>query len=540
MVAPGFVWAYLDYHVWPWDQAQYGEVTLRNLGAFEQGIITGIASMGVSLDFKAPGLTWLGVPYAILGRFMDRPEPALLGATLTWQIGTLLACLWSAYLVSRSRLVAVAVTAFIGSTPLFIGMNHEYLVEPLQAFAVALSFLLALRARAMSGEAILIALCGISALAMAAKASSPLYCTLPLAYATYVLASRGSLTQMQSLRLIRLPLLLLATVSLISVCWWYVSHFDATFQNVKQATVGSFALNYGTQADFSAKLWYWTSEFASALVSRSPFLLLAAAAGACGGLASQWRRAHAFHAGAPSSDAPAAGPARWVVGAAAIHLGAAFITYSLQINEDTRFLEPLLPASAILLAWLCSRRWLVLISSALLATAVADFVLVYSYALGLSTPTGVQHPSLRVVERDDSRRRQMQTIVALTCDPERPYAVNIIGVDYAWLSQFSANFYAAAAQGGRPACQYTSLGYAVKDVDRAVETLIEVPHRYFIGLRPERMPPWPDFLNRASAAVFAKVGRSEQWEQVLTIHDTVVIFRSKRGYGMALIHPAAP
>src|SRR5438046_7283825 len=60
MVAPGFVWAYLDYHVWPWDQAQYGEVTLRNLSAFDQGIISGIASMDLSMDFRAPGLTWLG------------------------------------------------------------------------------------------------------------------------------------------------------------------------------------------------------------------------------------------------------------------------------------------------------------------------------------------------------------------------------------------------------------------------------------------------------------------------------------------------
>src|SRR5689334_1064952 len=182
MVAPALVWASWDHHVWPWDQAQYGEVTLRILGAFGQDLIAGIEAMGTLLDFKAPGLPWLGLPYAMAGRFLDRPELALLGATLTWQLGTLITCWRSAFLVSGSRLTSLGVTAFIGSMPLFVGLNHQYLVEPLQTFAVSLSFLLALRAKDMSSEAALIALCLVAGLAMAAKASSPIYCGLPWLY----------------------------------------------------------------------------------------------------------------------------------------------------------------------------------------------------------------------------------------------------------------------------------------------------------------------------------------------------------------------
>ncbi len=526
MVAPALAWAYWDHHVWPWDQAQYGEVTLRILGAFQQDWIAGIEAMGTLLDFKAPGLPWLGLPYAMAGRFLDRPELALLGATLTWQLGTLVTCWWSAFLVSRSRLTALGVTAFIGSMPLFVGLNHQYLVEPLQTFAVSLSFLLALRAKDMSSEATLIALCLVAALAMAAKASSPIYCGLPWLYTACVLAKRGSFTPMTGKTIVRVPLLLLTLIALGGVTAWYATHFNATFHNIKESTVGSFAPNYGVKADLPTKLGYWASAFAAAAVSRNPFLLLAGIAGLSLGLLSQRRTVPAE---------PRAPDAKWIVLAAATHVLAAWVLYAGQVNDDTRFLEPLLPATAIVLAWLCSRRWRVPVATAVLAVALADLSLNYSYALGLSAPAGVGQQWLTSVQRDDSMRRDLVTTIALTCDPDKPYAVNVVGVDYAELSHFSANFYAAMSQEGRPACQYTALGYALTDPAAAGQALDEAPHRYFVSMRPEKMPSWPAFLNRVSEPLFDKVASSKDWEQVRNVGDTIVIFRSKRYDGMAVI-----
>src|SRR6267142_3049926 len=89
LVAPGLLWACLDYRPWPWDQAQYAEYTLRTLAAFREGPIAGFAAMGVLMGVKPPGLTWLGVPFAQLAALFGRPEPALLLATLTFQAGTL-------------------------------------------------------------------------------------------------------------------------------------------------------------------------------------------------------------------------------------------------------------------------------------------------------------------------------------------------------------------------------------------------------------------------------------------------------------------
>lgn len=512
LLAPGFLWAYLDHRVWPWDQAQYAEVTFKTLGAFHDGLGAGLKSMLFLLDFRAPGLTWLSLPYAALGGFLDRPELALLSATLTWQAGTVLACYWSAELISRSRLVAAAVAAFIAATPLFIGMNHQFFVEPLQTLAVALSFLLALRAREMSGEALLAALCGVTALGMGAKASFPLYAALPLAYAALVLASRRSISPMRAPAAIRAAMHFCAAGGLVLVALWYVTHLGTTFDNVRQSTVGSLALNYGSPGDFLTKLRYWISSVAVAMVIMSPFVLVAAAAGAAAGFAAERRREASLSATRANVG--------WIIAAAAVHLVAALATYSLQINDDTRFLEPLLPIVAILLAWLCSLRWPRFASSVLVGAALANYLVAYSYALGFSPAPRIRHPWLQAADRDPMRREQLREVVALTCDQ----GFNVVGVDYSWLSHFSANFYAAAAHGGRPECLYDSLGYAPSDLKRALKSL--GGRNYYIGMRPDKMPQYEDrHLNLVSAAVFAEVAASDKWTELRRIDDTVVVFR---------------
>jgi 4-amino-4-deoxy-L-arabinose transferase-like glycosyltransferase len=518
IVAPGLLWACLDYRPWPWDQAQYAEYTLRTLAAFSEGPIAGIASMGVLMGVKAPGLTWFGIPFATLANLYGRPEPALLCATLTFQMGTLLSCYWSAYLVSRSRLTSLAAAAFIGATPIFIAMNHQYLVEPLQTLAVALSFLLALCARDMSRVALFVALCAVTALAMAAKSTSPLYCTLPLVFAASVLVTHRSVPPAGWLRALGVPLVLLAVFGLALVINWYATHFSTMLENARQSTVGSLALSYGTRGDFPAKLSYWISAFASALFFPSLLVLLAAGLTACAVMVSRRQAA---------TDVSSSAAVGLVVGAAALHLAAAFIAYSVQINEDPRFLEPLLPATAILLAWFCSRRWLFAAPGALLASALAQFLLAYGYALGLS-PKAADHPYLLVVERDDTKRRQLQMAVELTCDAGRPYDVNLVGVQYAWLSASSANFYAVVAHGGRAVCRYISLELPGEAPDTALRKLHQLAHQYYVSVVPEKMPSPPDFVNLASAEAFAKVAHSADWEHVRTIDHTIVIFRSKR------------
>lgn len=506
------LWAFLDQRPWPWDQAQYAEYTLRTLAAFKEGPVAGVAAMGVLMPLKAPGLTWLGVPFGLLGELSGRPEPVLLLATLVFQAGALVACAMSSWFVSRSMLTALAVTAFIASTPLFVAMSQHYLVEPLQTFAVALSFLLALYAREMSRLALVLGLCAVAALAMAAKSTSPFYCALPLLIAASAFAAPPPMAPGRWLSRLRLPLALLAIAALALVTSWYATNFTTMFENARQSTLGTLALGYSTVAGFRAKLSWWTATFASALFVPSALVLLAAALGAV----IAWRRQPAI---APSQGA-------MVVAAAAALLAAGLLAYSLQINEDVRFIEPLLPALAIVLAWLCARGRLVVASGALLATAAVQLLLLYGYAFGLWTEVSPVH-HLLVLERDATLRNRLQRVVQSTCDPARRFEANLVGVEYPWLNPASANFYAVVAHGGEPVCRYIPLEQPMEDPAVALQRLDRIAHRYYISVLPEKMPP-EDFYNRASAPGLARVAQSPDWERVQTVDDTVVIFRSKR------------
>ncbi len=518
LVLPGLLWAWLDHRPWPWDQAHYAEMTLRTLAAFREGVISGVASMGVLMSLKPPGLTWLGAPFALLADLFGRIEPALLCATLVWQAGTLIACYASAWLLTGSRMTALAVAAFIGSTPIFIGMNHQYLVEPLQTFAVSLAFLLALCARDMSKVALFCALATVAALAMAAKSTSLLYCGLPLLFAAYALL-RSEIAPASWIRRAGIPLVLLSLFGVALTVNWYAGHFAEMFEHARQSTVGAVVDNYGVRAGFASKASYWISALAAALAFPSWLPLLAAATGAF----IPRREGTAPAAALPPRQGT---PSRLVVAAAAVHLVAGLVAYSLQVNEDVRFLEPFLPASAMVMAALCNRLRRFAAPRTLLAAALMQFVLGYGYALGV-WPAASNHQWLLAVERDDTRRAQLRAMVDATCDRDRPFDVNLVGVQYSWLSAASANFYAVWAQDGKPICRYAALDNGDMKSRLVLQRLDSFMHRYYISVVPARMPP-QDFVNRVSAEAFARVAASPDWERVRTIDDTIVVFRSTR------------
>jgi len=199
----------------------------------------------------------------------------------------------------------------------------------------------------------------------------------------------------------------------------------------------------------------------------------------------------------------------------------------LQVNNDTRFLEPFLPPSAVLMAWLCARLQRFAASGALLAAALAQFVLGYGYALGWSQK-GSHQPWLLAAERDPTARAQLQAVVDATCDPGRPHDVNLVGVQHPRLNSMAANFYAVVAQSGRPVCRYAPLEDGTLKPPAVLLKLHKFVHRYYITVMPEKMPSPPDFLNLAAATAYAEVMRSEDWEHVQTIDDTFVVFRSRR------------
>jgi hypothetical protein len=495
------------------------------LGAFGEGPVAGVASMGLSMPSRAPGLTWIGAPFALLADFFGRPEPALLMAVLACQAATLLAIYYCGYLASGRRTTAAAVAAFFGSTPIFVGLSHHYLVEPVQTLAVALSFLLALCARRLSRWGLCTALLAALAFALSAKSTSLLYCGLPLLFCAVVLVRHPGSPPSQVPAALRVAVSLAVLGGAGLILDWYAVHYENVLLHAIASTVGPIAQSYGTQDPFLAKLGIWIAAFASALFFPSWLIPLAAgAAGIAAAALPAGRRL--WQPPTPSAPLP---EAPWITAAAAVHMTAALAVYSLQINDDPRFLEPLLPAAALLSTVALARLGRAF-AGMLLVAALTQFLLSYGYALGLS-PKGSNHFYLWVAERNATKRDRLEKTVALTCDPEKPYDINFVGVQYSWLSAASANFYAVAANKGRVSCPYVSLEDFIRQPDRALNRLHRMAHRYFITVAPDRRPPpsWdaPDFVNTTLAEAFALVSSSEDWEYVGSVADTIVIFRSK-------------
>jgi hypothetical protein len=66
LLTPSFFWIAQDYHVWPWDQAWYGEVSVDLCFWLTHSAYTWLATMADGLDLKPPGVVWIGQFFVLL------------------------------------------------------------------------------------------------------------------------------------------------------------------------------------------------------------------------------------------------------------------------------------------------------------------------------------------------------------------------------------------------------------------------------------------------------------------------------------------
>ncbi len=178
VMAPSAVWVALDRSVWPWDQAWYGEVSVDLYGALGQGLDVWTEAMRNALPLKPPGIAWLGQWFVPIGLALGRIEIALMASILLCQLGTLALVYRTGRLLAPDRpLIAIVGSLMIGSAPLFVGISHNYVAEPLQTFSVAWVFYIASLPAIRTCSMTCSALCPNQAAAHAAntrlKASAP-------------------------------------------------------------------------------------------------------------------------------------------------------------------------------------------------------------------------------------------------------------------------------------------------------------------------------------------------------------------------------
>jgi hypothetical protein len=193
--------------------------------------------------------------------------------------------------------------------------------------------------------------------------------------------------------------------------------------------------------------------------------------------------------------------------AAALQVVTVFLAFAMSPTRQTRFLLPVLPYVALLVAWSVEQlrhRLIAGLATVVLATQLA---LLHGQALHL---VPALTPSVVPFERSADSTRILDAVVKRTCRENGPPYLNILAVDPSvrgdWLGPEPANYAVAKkrfwSKATYPPCYYDYVGDAFfgSTVPRAWNSLLARRARYFITVDPSVYPPPPRAFNQVLSA----------------------------------------
>jgi hypothetical protein len=531
LVLPSLVWISLDRSVWPWDPAWYGQVSVDLWATLRLNHGTWPSLMANAFGIKPPGVAWLGQFFVPWGRLIGSIEFSLLLSVVVTMAGTIaLTALAAARLSHRPTVAAATAALTIGSAPLFVSMSHEYFADPLQAFAVAW-LLYAMASATRWRPALTIAtVVAAFALGLLAKVSSPAYVALPgcvaLVGAFRARHRSAAGPAYRDKQVVATVVVALALV--LGDLGWYSRNLHGALQH---AEVAANSTLWGSGAPFGDRLPLWFGRLQDALLL--PYfgqaILVVIAIGAASFAVRQ--RGRRFEGGLYSTLCALA---------CAITVLGIVVVFALQVNDEVRFLLPLIPMVALVsgtvLAGLGTRA-----SAAGVLVLVAQFGLVTAASFGAAAHS-LSYARLAAPDRT-SLRPALVRIVDRTCTPSAANRISMVGVDYPWLNANTLMMLAAEkyALRGRN-CYYTALGLAEQSSARAWQRLEQFKPPYYISVDYERgtsrLPPEivksispRDAFNRIDRDVFERMVRSGQFRAVESSRGSgLVVWESIRNH----------
>lgn len=526
---PSLVWILSDRRVWPWDQAWYGEVSVELWFKFTHHIGSWIPGMLGAFGSKAPGVAFLGQLFVPIGRLFGSIEPALLLSVLTAQAGTLSLIYRIGKRFSPERFsVALAGVAVAAAAPLFVALSHQYVAEPLQLFGVAYFYFLAACSDTMRRETLIGHLLIATSTAMLAKVTSPLYCAFPgfLALATLIGKFRGKRPPSEGCLHWKSGLFMTGVILSLLCVIWYIRNFHLVLDFVRLASSSEIALQYGSRGTFQKKLITWLNASQTSLafpaILAAIGLVLIAAVGIF----------LVRHRGRVSSRTSRLD---LLAVASLLHILAVLAVFSMNINEETRYLLPLLPAVATILMWSLTQIRVPAIAMMTAGMLVVQWGFVCSQALGITARNPKLSYWLLPVNRDRQQMDEITAVIQATSQPKDSGRYNISGVEIPWLNANSLAFYSAKAQlKSKHRCYYTSLGYAAQDIESAWTRMNAMNSLYFVSLSEAVSPEKPDFLNQLSIPVLHRIQRDPSFvPQAFESNLGILIYRRE---GKPAIH----
>ena len=521
LMLPSFLWIALDEHVWPWDQAWYGETAVDLWWTIRHDPSHWVHAMTEAFGTKAPGLAWLGQWFVPLGNAAGSVEFGLLFFTVVTNVLTLsLFIRIGTFLWQGDRRGGWLMAVLGAASPLLMGMGHQFMVEALQLLAVSYFFWLVVagggRTRAwLLGQGLI-----AGSLAMIAKVTSPLYCGLVglLLLGRIFFAARNfspAGTRERIKEMVGLSVGLVGTAAMLK---WYFHNLETIRAFVKLATYSDVALYYGRLPEFWPKWKFWLGATQAAFVL--PVVSVSLGILATAALIAQRIRAEL------------ARPDRWHFGlmaAGAATVGLTLFFFTRQVNEDVRYLLPMCPALLVPVVGLLGRGLRRVVFPAVLVATVLQWAVVAGAALGWRPmPAGVT-PWLIALESDKTKKRDVRAVIRATTSAETAFRYNVNSYECPWLNANSLAFYAAMQRlktGIR--CYYTPLGYAATDVEAVWARVHNIPAESFIGLEASLQPQPPDFLNQTALPTLQRMETDPQYRKLIFPNPSGIVIFQRR------------
>jgi len=521
LLAPSLIWIAEDRTVWLWDQAWYGEVSADLWFWMGHSLRRWVGEMAGGLSMKPPGVVWAGQLFVPLQHIFGSVEVSLLLSIMATQV-VLLVILFrlGRRLCLGSSLAGVAGVTFAAGTSLFVGLSHQFFVEPLQAAVVAWVYYVAVEAPRWPGPRIMTQLALAMVVGLLAKADTPLYCLLPFLYAVALVCrkklSRTEFSACWGSRSFQVQAALLGLLA-VSVALWYWVNMKAVWQHVRDASSGEVALHYGSRDPWLHKLVQWWGLLNDSFLS--PYLVWVFLAVLAGASVFGWLRLRQHREELRIEP---------VAIFSALQILLILAVLSKTITLEPRFLYALLPGIAIVFMQLCA----FLPARILVAVVVAcgtQWAVVNAESLAITGRLSHQSQWLLTPGFDRSHYDDLTRVVSLTSNASERY--NIVAVESPWMNANAAAFFAAKNRLQTSVrSYYTSLGYAESDFGAAMRRIEEFHPRYVITVaEPFQVDP-PDFLNVVSLAVLRDMRSDNRFSQVpFASPNGVLVFQFKKG-----------
>jgi hypothetical protein len=518
-IFPSLIWIFIDKTVWPWDQASYGHNSLELFYSLVSSPWDWIKAMMLAGSVKAPGIAWLGQFFVPLGIMLGSIDIGLLLSILLIQFLVLVLVFESLKKLSNDKkLIAITASLIVASAPLFVGMSHQYFVEPMQTLAIAWFILIASFAPKSDSKLIIVQLLAASSLAMLAKITSPLYC-FGYGLIALVYVCKNRLKKNQELEFlmdfsrrfmkIKVGGALILTLGTIT---WYITNFNKIINFALQSSGGDIAELYGTRDTFINKLFYWLNATQSSFFFPGILVLLTLIC-LTGLIRFLWKKNDNFN------------NFNLCAVVSLIHICVALTVFSLSVNEETRYILPLIPHVAIIVSWGLTQINKQIITGFMTLVLILQLSATHAQALGIIQPNPNISPWLYPIEENANNMNNIEEIARQTCTAADRERYNIVGVELPWLNLNSVSYFAAKQRlkNREIRCYYTFLGYAETDPTKAWQRMLDLNINYFIALNRSWHSPSPDAFNQISLPIMDRVETDPTFKLVSSIDNSKIL-----------------